>query len=72
MRREHCYSITCGMGGLRRSFAGRARPGQRRVSRGLAVADINNDGALAVLISNLDGSPTLLRNVSKPRGHGST
>src|SRR6267143_1867992 len=43
--------------------------GQRRVSRGLAVADINNDGALAVLISNLDGSPTLLRNVSKPRGH---
>jgi len=43
--------------------------GQRRVSRGLAVADINNDGALAVLISNLDGDPTLLRNVSKPRGH---
>jgi len=43
--------------------------GQRRVGRGLAVADINNDGALAVLISNLDGSPTLLRNVSKPRGH---
>jgi hypothetical protein len=43
--------------------------GQRRVSRGLAVADINNDGALAVLISNLDGGPTLLRNVSKPRGH---
>ncbi len=43
--------------------------GQRRVSRGLAVADINNDGALAVLISNLDGAPTLLRNVSKPRGH---
>ena len=43
--------------------------GQRRVSRGLAVADINNDGALAVLISDLDGSPALLRNVSKPRGH---
>src|SRR6267378_4016789 len=42
---------------------------ERRVSRGLAVADINNDGALAVLISNLDGSPTLLRNVVKPRGH---
>jgi hypothetical protein len=35
----------------------------------LAVADIYNDGALAVLISNLDGSPTLLRNVTKPRGH---
>ncbi len=42
---------------------------QRRVSRGLAVADFNNDGALGVLISNLDGSPTLLRNVWKPRGH---
>ncbi len=42
---------------------------QRRVSRGLAVADFNNDGALGVLISNLDGSPTLLRNVLKPRGH---
>jgi hypothetical protein len=42
---------------------------QRRVSRGLAIADINNDGALAVLMSNLDGAPTLLRNVSKPRGH---
>ena len=42
---------------------------QRRVSRGLAVADFNNDGALGVLISNLDGSPTLLRNVAKPRGH---
>jgi hypothetical protein len=28
-----------------------------------------NDGALAVLMSNLDGSPTLLRNTSKPRGH---
>jgi hypothetical protein len=41
----------------------------RRVSRGLAVADVYNDGALAVLISNLDGSPTLLRNASKPRGH---
>jgi enediyne biosynthesis protein E4 len=42
---------------------------QRWVSRGLAVADLYNDGALAVLISNLDGSPTLLRNVSKPSGH---
>ncbi len=42
---------------------------QRRVSRGLAVADFDNDGALDVLLSNLDGSPALLRNVSKPRGH---
>jgi enediyne biosynthesis protein E4 len=42
---------------------------QRRVGRGLAVADVNNDGALAVLVSNLDGSPGLLRNVARPRGH---
>jgi hypothetical protein len=51
--------------GLKAGAALRAR----RVSRGLAVADFNNDGALGVLITNLDGSPTLLRNVSKPRGH---
>jgi hypothetical protein len=42
---------------------------QPRVSRGLAVADFDNDGALGVLISNLDGSPTLLRNTGKGRGH---
>jgi hypothetical protein len=42
---------------------------QRRVSRGMAVADYDNDGTLGVLISNMDGSPTLLRNVWKPRGH---
>jgi len=42
---------------------------QRRVSRGLAVADFNNDGMVGALLSNLDGSPTLLRNVSKTRGH---
>ena len=42
---------------------------QRRVSRGMAVADYNNDGALGVLISNMDGSATLLRNVFEPRGH---
>jgi hypothetical protein len=42
---------------------------QRRVGRGLAVADFNNDGAVGALISNLDGTPTLLRNALKPRGH---
>jgi hypothetical protein len=42
---------------------------QRRVSRGLAVADFNNDGALGVLLSNLDAGPTLLRNAAKARGH---
>jgi len=42
---------------------------RRRVSRGLAVADFNKDGAVGALISNLDGTPTLLRNALKPRGH---
>ena len=42
---------------------------ERRVSRGLAVADFWNDGALGVLLTNLDGSPVLLRNTAKARGH---
>ncbi len=42
---------------------------ERRVSRGLAVADFDNDGALDVLLTNLGGGPALLRNVTKPRGH---
>ncbi len=42
---------------------------ERRVSRGLAVADFDNDGALDVLVTNLGASPALLRNASKPRGH---
>ena len=41
---------------------------QRHVGRGLAVADFDNDGALDVLISQLDGPPELLRNTSKT-GH---
>lgn len=33
-------------------------------SRGLAIGDINNDGALDVLIANLDAAPTLLEGRS--------
>lgn len=33
-------------------------------SRGLAIGDINNDGALDVLIANLDAAPTLLEGGS--------
>jgi enediyne biosynthesis protein E4 len=51
--------------GLRAGLALR----QRRVSRGLAVADFINDGAVGALLTNLDGTPTLLRNASNPRGH---
>ncbi|HSB61434.1 MAG TPA: CRTAC1 family protein, partial [Vicinamibacteria bacterium] len=41
-----------------------AGPGfqQARSSRGLAVGDFDDDGRLDLLISNLDGPPTLLRN----------
>ena len=36
-----------------------------RVGRGLAAADLNNDGVLALLQTNLDDSPLLLRNQSR-------
>jgi enediyne biosynthesis protein E4 len=35
---------------------------EERVSRGLAVGDIDNDGRLDVVINDLDGSPQLLHN----------
>jgi hypothetical protein len=35
---------------------------EERVSRGLAVGDLDNDGRLDVVINDLDGSPQILRN----------
>jgi hypothetical protein len=35
---------------------------EKRVSRGLAVADLFNDGNVDVILNNLDGQPTILRN----------
>ena len=35
---------------------------EKRVSRGLAVGDLFNDGNMDVVISDLDGSPMILRN----------
>ncbi len=35
----------------------------------MAVGDIDNDGDLDVLVTNLEGEPMLLRNDSKPVGH---
>ena len=35
---------------------------EKRVSRGLAVADLFNDGNMDVVIEDLDGSPMILRN----------
>ena len=40
-----------------------------RVGRGVAVADFDHDGRLDVLISNLDGSPLLLRNITVNKNH---
>jgi hypothetical protein len=37
------------------------------VSRGAVWGDLDNDGALDVIVTNLDESPTLLWNDSKPR-----
>jgi hypothetical protein len=41
----------------------------KRVGRGLAVADFDHDGKLDVLLSNLDGAPLLLRNVSPAKNN---
>jgi enediyne biosynthesis protein E4 len=49
---------------LFRDVTDQAGPGflPLRTSRGLAVGDFDNDGKLDVLLTNLDGPPTLLHN----------
>jgi hypothetical protein len=39
------------------------------VGRGMAFGDLFNDGKIDVVINNLDGPPTLLRNVVKNQNH---
>jgi len=48
----------------------RAGPGvaERHSARGAAVADLDNDGSLEILIGNQNEPPSLLRNAAKPRG----
>jgi hypothetical protein len=43
---------------------------ERRVSRGLAVGDLFNDGDMDVVIEDLDGSPMILRNHGVAGRHG--
>ena len=40
-----------------------------RVSRGLAVADLDNDGNLDAIVGDIDGSPMILHNVGKSGQH---
>jgi hypothetical protein len=42
---------------------------EERVSRGLAVGDLDNDGGLDVVINDLDGSPQVLHNELAGRGN---
>lgn len=42
---------------------------EERVSRGLALGDIDNDGRLDMVINDLDGGPQLLRNESTGSGN---
>jgi hypothetical protein len=42
---------------------------EKRVSRGLAVADLFNDGNMDVVINDLDGRPMILRNRGIPGRH---
>ncbi|HEY5906428.1 MAG TPA: CRTAC1 family protein [Vicinamibacteria bacterium] len=42
---------------------------EARVSRGLAVGDIDNDGRLDVVVNDLDGSPQLLHNEGGGESH---
>jgi enediyne biosynthesis protein E4 len=46
-------------------------PGLRieKVSRGLATADYDNDGDVEILVTNMNDSPNLLRNIRPNLGH---
>jgi hypothetical protein len=58
-------------GGKFEDISERAGPGitDRHVSHGLAVGDIDNDGAVEVLINNQGERPSLLKQNGKPPGN---
>jgi enediyne biosynthesis protein E4 len=41
---------------------------EERVSRGLAIGDLDNDGGIDIVINDLDGAPQVLRNEQAARG----
>ncbi|MFB3923679.1 MAG: CRTAC1 family protein [Terriglobia bacterium] len=49
----------------------RSGPGMaiQKVSRGLATADYDNDGDVEIMVSNMNGSPDLLRHARKNLNH---
>jgi len=42
---------------------------ERRVSRGVAVGDLFNDGQMDIVVEDLDGKPMILRNPGIPSNH---
>jgi hypothetical protein len=42
---------------------------EQRVSRGLAIGDLDNDGGIDIVINDLDGAPQVLHNELAGRGH---
>ena len=42
---------------------------EERVSRGLAIGDLDNDGRIDVVINDLDGAPQVLHNELAARGN---
>jgi hypothetical protein len=43
--------------------------GEANIARGLAIGDLNNDGALDLLVTRIAASPILLQNSVPERGH---